>query len=116
MLTPVQRHVNLCFLLIPFPHHLLAFHRDDVQHVPKRCPNWSCFVTWKYKLAAYSLDSQHQDCLQTQRCLDSRIQPGRSDRHAVLLSRTKVRNHVCGTDEAMGEVGADCLKLLKGCE
>ncbi|GAB0198164.1 calcium/calmodulin-dependent protein kinase kinase 1 [Grus japonensis] len=25
-----------------------------------------------------------------------------------------MRNHVCGADEVMGEVGADCLKLLKG--
>jgi len=37
-------------------------------------------------------------------------------RHAVLLSRDKVRNHVCGADEVTGEVGADCLKLLKGCQ
>ena len=73
-------------------------------------------MTWKYKLAAHSLDSQHPECLQAQRCLDGRIQPGSCDRHAVLLSRDKVRNRVCGADEVMGEVGVDCLKLLKGCE
>lgn len=65
---------SLCFALTPFPQHPLAFHGDDVQCVPKHCPNWACFVSWKYKFIPWRVSTR--TVVKAWSDLDGRRQPG----------------------------------------